>query len=61
MLVKQVVSSVRFEDNLRNMAAENDLVDFAECGPGKVLAGFAKRIDKSLAVQTYYEFDELPA
>lgn len=61
MLVKQVVSSVRFEDNLRNMAAENSLSDFAECGPGKVLAGFAKRIDRSLNVSPYYEFDELPA
>lgn len=61
MLVKQVVSSVRFEDNLRAMAAEHSLADFAECGPGKVLAGFAKRIDKSLSVSPYYEFDELPA
>lgn len=61
MLVKQVVSSVRFEDNLRNMAAENSLTEFAECGPGKVLAGFAKRIDRSLSVSPYYEFDELPA
>ncbi|WP_041745524.1 ACP S-malonyltransferase [Coraliomargarita akajimensis] len=60
-LVKQVVSSVRFEDNLRNMAAENSLVDFVECGPGKVLAGFAKRIDRSLNVASYYDFDELPA
>lgn len=60
MLVQQVVSSVRFEDNLRNMAADNQLSNFAECGPGKVLAGFAKRIDKSLNVSSYYEFDDLP-
>ena len=60
-LVKQVVSSVRFEDNLRNMAADNDLSDFVECGPGKVLAGFAKRIDKALNVTPYYDYDELPA
>ncbi|MGJ8651196.1 MAG: ACP S-malonyltransferase [Opitutaceae bacterium] len=60
-LVSQVVSSVRFEDNLRNMAADNAVSDFYECGPGKVLAGFAKRIDKSLVITSISEFDELPA
>jgi [acyl-carrier-protein] S-malonyltransferase len=59
-LVKQVVSSVRFEDNLRNMAAENGLSEFYECGPGKVLAGFAKRIDRSLLVTPMSEFEEIP-
>lgn len=59
-LVSQVVSSVRFEDNLRNMAAENSLTDFYECGVGKVLAGFAKRIDKTLNVTAIAEFGELP-
>jgi [acyl-carrier-protein] S-malonyltransferase len=59
-LVSQVVSSVRFEDNLRNMAAENSLVDFYECGLGKVLTGFAKRIDKTLKITAISEFGELP-
>lgn len=59
-LVKQVVSSVRFEDNLRNMAAENGIEQFYECGPGKVLAGFAKRIDRSLVVTPMSEFEEIP-
>lgn len=59
-LVSQVVSSVRFEDNLRNMAAENGIEQFYECGPGKVLAGFAKRIDKSLLVTPMSEFEEIP-
>lgn len=59
-LVKQVVSSVRFEDNLRNMAAENGIEQFYECGPGKVLAGFAKRIDRSLNVAPMSEFEEIP-
>ncbi|MFU8847999.1 MAG: ACP S-malonyltransferase [Opitutales bacterium] len=58
-LVKQVVSTVRFEDCLRNMAAENGLIDFYECGPGKVLAGFAKRIDKELKVAQMCEFEEV--
>jgi [acyl-carrier-protein] S-malonyltransferase len=59
-LVSQVVSSVRFEDCLRNAASDHALTDFVECGPGKVLTGFAKRIDKSLNVTPYCEFDELP-
>lgn len=58
-LVKQVVSSVRFEDCLRNMSSENDLSGFYECGPGKVLAGFAKRIDKSISVSQKVEFEEI--
>ena len=59
-LVSQIVSSVRFEDNLRNMAADNGINEFHECGPGKVLAGFAKRIDRSLAVTPMSEFEEVP-
>ena len=59
-LVSQIVSSVRFEDNLRNMAADNGINEFHECGPGKVLAGFAKRIDRSLVVTPMSEFEEVP-
>jgi len=59
-LVSQVVSSVRFEDCLRNMAIENNLSDFYECGPGKVLAGFGKRIDKTLNITPVSEFSDLP-
>jgi [acyl-carrier-protein] S-malonyltransferase len=58
-LVKQIVSAVRFEDCLRNMASENGLSDFCECGPGKVLAGFAKRIDKALNVSQMAEYEEI--
>ena len=59
-LVSQIVSSVRFEDNLRNMAEENGIKEFYECGPGKVLTGFAKRIDRSLVVTPMSEFEEVP-
>lgn len=60
-LVNQVVSSVRFEDCLRNMAADNGISQFFECGPGKVLTGFAKRIDKTLVITPMSEFEEIPA
>ena len=58
-LANQIVSSVRFEDCLRNMAAENSIETFYECGPGKVLAGFGKRIDKSLSIVPISEFSDL--
>lgn len=60
-LVRQIVASVRFEDCLVNMARENGLTDFYECGPGKVLAGFAKRTDKELNVTSISEYGEIPA
>lgn len=59
-LVSQVVSSVRFEDCLRKMATENSVSSFYECGPGKVLAGFGKRIDKTLNITPVSEFSDLP-
>lgn len=44
-LVKQVSSSVRWEEGVRRMIADG--VDtFVEVGPGKTLCGFMKKIDK---------------
>ncbi len=59
-LIKQIVSSVRFEDCLRNAANDHTLTELCECGPGRVLTGFAKRIDKSLKVSSFSEYEELP-
>lgn len=58
-LVSQIVSSVRFEDCLRNMAAENGINQFYECGPGKVLTGFAKRTSRELVVTPMSEYGEI--
>lgn len=60
-LIEQVVSTVRFEDCLRNISVDNYVNDFVECGPGKILAGFAKRINKSLTVTSISEFEEILA
>ena len=60
-LINQVVSSVRFEECLGNMASDSSISQFFECGPGKVLTGFAKRIDKSLVVTPMSEFEEIPS
>jgi [acyl-carrier-protein] S-malonyltransferase len=46
-LVRQLYLPVRWSECMQAMAADG-ATRFVECGPGKVLAGLAKRIDKSL-------------
>lgn len=49
LLSRQVASSVRWEQSMRNMIADG--VDtFVEVGPGKTLAGFLKKIDRNARV-----------
>lgn len=47
MLEKQVKSSVYFEDTIRYMIASG-IDTIIEIGPGKVLSGFVRKIDKSI-------------
>ena len=56
-LVKQVVSTVRWEDCVRN-AAKLGIEQFYECGPGGVLAGMVRRIDKTLPVKSLAEYPD---
>lgn len=60
-LTKQVYSSVRWEESVRNMIAWGvDL--FIEIGPGKTIAGFLKKIDPSMEViniQTVEDLEKL--
>lgn len=58
-LVQQVVSTVRWEDCMKRAAADG-ITDFYECGHGGVLAGIAKRIDRSWNVTSLSEFEDLP-
>jgi [acyl-carrier-protein] S-malonyltransferase len=46
-LVDQVISSVRWEESMRNLIAEGHK-RFIEFGPGSTLSGFLKRIDSSV-------------
>jgi [acyl-carrier-protein] S-malonyltransferase len=59
-LVRQLHSAVRWAETIQKMKAEG--VDrLIECGPGKVLAGLNKRIDRTMAVQAMYDPDSLAA
>lgn len=59
-LVAQVVSSVLWEDCMRNAAAAG-ATEFWELGPGGVLAGLARRTDKAWAVKSFAEFSDVSA
>ncbi|MEK4629584.1 MAG: ACP S-malonyltransferase [Solibacillus sp.] len=54
-LIAQVTSSVRWEQNVEKLIAEGVTI-FIECGPGKVLSGLVKKIDRN--VETYCVYDE---
>lgn len=58
-LVRQVVSSVRWTDCF-SAAVALGVESFYECGPGAVLAGLAKRIDRGATVRSLNEYSELP-
>ena len=53
-LVRQIEAPVRWVETIQKIAAD-DVHKLVECGPGKVLAGLNKRIDKS--TQTLPVFD----
>lgn len=49
LLIKQVSSSVRWEESVRRMIADGTDT-FIEAGPGKALSGFVKKISRDVAV-----------
>jgi [acyl-carrier-protein] S-malonyltransferase len=58
LLRKQVMSSVLWEDTIRRML--DDGVDtFVEIGPGKVLSGFIKKIDRRVTVTNIEDLNTL--
>jgi [acyl-carrier-protein] S-malonyltransferase len=48
-LIRQVSAPVRWEDVVRRLLAEG-VTTFVELGPGSVLAGLIKKIERSVAV-----------
>ena len=59
-LVKQIVSPVRWEYCMRSAAAAG-ATEFWELGVGGVLAGLARRTEKTWVVKSYSEFADLSA
>jgi len=59
-LVRQLYSPVRWVETIQKMATDG--VDrLLECGPGKVLAGLNKRIERNMAAQAVLDPDSLSA
>ena len=50
LLIKQIESRVRWRESVINMI-NNGANNFIEIGPGKVLSGLIKRINKEVKVQ----------
>jgi [acyl-carrier-protein] S-malonyltransferase len=53
-LVRQLYSPVRWVETVQAMAAQG-VTTLVECGPGKVLAGLNRRIDKTLSAPAAYD------
>ncbi|ODR87548.1 ACP S-malonyltransferase [Shewanella xiamenensis] len=59
-LVRQLYCPVRWSETVELMA-EKGITQLVECGPGKVLTGLTKRINKSLSAQTVNDVASLAA
>ncbi len=51
LLIKQIENRVRWRESVINMI-ENDVKHFIEIGPGKVLSGLVKRINRNVKIDT---------
>lgn len=54
LLVEQLYSPVLWEESVRTMLGEG-VTHFIECGPGKVLSGLIKKIDRTATVLSVYD------
>ena len=51
LLIKQIENRVRWRESVVNII-ENDVDHFIEIGPGKVLSGLVKRINRDVKIDT---------
>ena len=58
LLIKQIESRVRWRESVINMISSG-VDNFIEIGPGKVLSGLIKRIDKNVRVQSINSEEEI--
>ncbi len=54
LLTQQLFSPVRWVETIQHLAG-NGVTSLVECGPGKVLAGLTKRIDKTVAALPVFD------
>ena len=58
LLIKQIESPVRWRESVIYMI-KNGVTNFIEIGPGKVLSGLVKRIDKTVNINTINKIEDL--
>ena len=58
LLIKQIESPVRWRESVIYMI-KNGVTNFIEIGPGKVLSGLVKRIDKKINVNSINKIEDL--
>ena len=58
LLIKQIESPVRWRESVIYMI-KNGVTNFSEIGPGKVLSGLVKRIDKTINVNTINKLEDI--
>ncbi len=58
LLVDQIEKPVRWRESVHNMI-KSDINHFIEIGPGKVLSGLVKRIDRNVKLNQVNTFDDI--
>tara|TARA_B100000963_G_scaffold346107_1_gene350964 strand:- start:707 stop:1633 length:927 start_codon:yes stop_codon:yes gene_type:complete len=58
LLIKQIESRVRWRESVINMI-KKDINHFIEIGPGKVLSGLVKRINRNVKINTINNLDDI--
>tara|TARA_B100001123_G_scaffold155820_1_gene180494 strand:+ start:215 stop:520 length:306 start_codon:yes stop_codon:yes gene_type:complete len=58
LLIKQIVSRVRWRESV-NYMMKNGVTNFIEIGPGKVLSGLVKKIDKNVKISNFNNVNDI--
>ena len=58
LLYKQIFSQVRWRESI-NFMVKNDINDFIEIGPGKVLSGLVKRTSEKVLARSITKIDDI--
>ena len=57
-MIDQIENRVRWRESI-NFMIEKGVQSFTEIGPGKVLSGLIKRIDKNVKIRTINSIDDI--